>query len=138
MREVKEKAMALGVADVVRFLGRRTDVPHLLNAMDCMVLPSLYEGFPNVVLEWQLNGLPVVMSDIVTDECAITSLVSQVSLSAPASEWAEVVEHAMSGRSRADDSAAARKVAKAAGYDIRENAMMLRRLYLEVLRDADK
>lgn len=129
--EVKEKAGALGVAEAVRFLGRRDDVPRLLNGFDCMVFPSLYEGFPNVVLEWQLNGLPVVMSDTVTDECAITPLVSQVLLNAPAFEWADAVERAMAGRDRAADSDAACKAAKAAGYDIRENAAMLRRLYIE-------
>ena len=99
--------------------------------MDCMVFPSLYEGFPNVVLEWQLNGLPVVMSDKITDECAITPLVSQVTLEASPAEWADAVERTMAGRDRAADSAAARLTAKAAGYDIHENAAMLRRLYLE-------
>lgn len=131
MPEAKAKAEALGVADCVLFLGRRSDVPRLLNGMDCMVFPSLYEGFPNVVLEWQLNGLPVVMSDTITDECAITPLVSQVGLDASAGVWADAVEAAMRGRDRAADSASAREAAKAGGYDINENAAMLRRLYLE-------
>lgn len=129
--QTKEKARALGVAEHVKFLGRRSDVPRLLNGMDCMVFPSLYEGFPNVVLEWQLNGLPVVMSDTITDECAITPFVSQVGLDASADVWADAVEAAMRGRDRAADSASAREAAKAGGYDIHENAAMLRRLYLE-------
>ena len=37
----------------------------------------------------------------------------------------------MAGRDRVAESAAARLAAKAAGYDIHENAAMLRRLYLE-------
>lgn len=128
---VKEKAEALGIANRVHFLGRRDDVPRLLNAMDCMVLPSLYEGFPNVVLEWQLSGLPVVMSDTITNECAITSLVSQASLAASAVEWADAVEAAMAGRDRMADSVSAHEAAKAKGYDIHESAAMLRHLYLE-------
>ncbi len=131
MPGAKAKAEALGIVDRVRFLGRRDDVPRLLNAMDCMAFPSLYEGFPNVVLEWQLNGLPVVMSDTITDECAITPLVSQVGLEAPAGVWADAVETAMRGRDRAADSVSAREAAKEGGYDINENAAMLRRLYLE-------
>ena len=129
--QTKEKARALGVVEHVKFLGRRADVSRLLNGMDCMVFPSLYEGFPNVVLEWQLNGLPVVMSDTITDECAITPLVSQVGLDASAGVWADAVEAAVRGRDRAADSASAREAAKAGGYDINENAAMLRRLYLE-------
>ena len=131
IHEVEETAEALGVAEFISFLGRRDDVPRLLNGLDCMIFPSLYEGFPNVVLEWQLNGLPIVMSDTITDECVITPLVSQVSLDSSACEWADAVDRAMKGRDRVDASYTARKAAKAAGYDIYENAALLRRLYLE-------
>lgn len=133
--QTKETAQALGVFDHVHFLGRRDDVPQLLNAMDCMVFPSLYEGFPNVVLEWQLNGLPVVMSDAITDECVITPLVSQVSLGASADSWADAVEMALRGHGRTADSRAGLEAAKLGGYDINENAAMLRRLYLRGIVD---
>lgn len=131
MSEVEEKVGALGLDGAVQFLGRRDDVPRLLNAMDCMVFPSLYEGFPNVVLEWQLNGLPVVMSDAITDECAITPLVSQTALAASPAVWADAAERVMGGRNRMSDSRASCEAAKAAGYDIYENSAMLRRLYFE-------
>lgn len=131
LSEIKNKVELLGIENAVSFLGRRDDVPRLLNAMDCMVFPSLYEGFPNVVLEWQLNGLPVVMSETITDECAITPLVSQVSLNASAAVWADAIEDALKGRNRALDSASGVNSARTAGYDIRDNAAMLRRLYME-------
>jgi glycosyltransferase involved in cell wall biosynthesis len=44
----------------VKFLGHRDDVPRLLAAADILVLPSLYEGLPNVVLEAMLFKKPVV------------------------------------------------------------------------------
>lgn len=37
--------------DQVHYLGRRDDVPALLQAADVLVLPSLWEGMPNVILE---------------------------------------------------------------------------------------
>jgi starch synthase (maltosyl-transferring) len=40
-----------GLAGRVHWLGRRDDVPALLAAADFLVLPSLWEGMPNVVLE---------------------------------------------------------------------------------------
>ncbi|MDB5350595.1 MAG: glycosyltransferase [Planctomycetota bacterium] len=44
----------------IRFLGHREDVPRLLAASDLLVLPSLYEGLPNVVLEAMRFRKPVV------------------------------------------------------------------------------
>ncbi len=47
----------------VRFLGHREDVPALLAAADMLVLPSLYEGLPNVVLEAMSQAKPVVATN---------------------------------------------------------------------------
>jgi glycosyltransferase involved in cell wall biosynthesis len=44
----------------VSFLGHRDDVPRLLAASDLLILPSLYEGLPNVVLEAMRFRKPVV------------------------------------------------------------------------------
>jgi starch synthase (maltosyl-transferring) len=40
-----------GWVERIHWLGRRDDVPGLLGAADLLVLPSLWEGMPNVVLE---------------------------------------------------------------------------------------
>ena len=47
----------------VQFLGELSDVPALLNALDVYVLPSLFEGISNSLLEAMANGLPVVASN---------------------------------------------------------------------------
>jgi len=56
---LEEVAHAYRLDDRVRFLGHRDDVPRLLAAADLLVLPSLYEGLPNVVLEAMRAGKPV-------------------------------------------------------------------------------
>jgi len=53
-------ATRLGIADRVRFLGWREDVPRLLAAADLLVCPSLHEPLGNVVIEAWSAGLPVV------------------------------------------------------------------------------
>jgi glycosyltransferase involved in cell wall biosynthesis len=54
----------LGLAEQVRFLGRRSDINRLLGAADVLVLPSIWEGLPNVVIEAMATGTAVVASDI--------------------------------------------------------------------------
>jgi glycosyltransferase involved in cell wall biosynthesis len=57
-------ARAAGIADRVRFAGWRSDVPEILAASALLVLPSVWEGMPNVVLEAMASRLPVVASDV--------------------------------------------------------------------------
>lgn len=54
----------LGVADGVRFLGERDDVPHLLAAADVALLPSHEEPFGRSVVEAMAMALPVVATDV--------------------------------------------------------------------------
>ncbi len=49
-----------GLRNRVHFLGWRDDVPRILAASDVLVLPSRWEGMPNVVLEAMAAGKPVV------------------------------------------------------------------------------
>ncbi len=48
----------------IHFAGWRPDVPELLKTADVLVLPSLWEGMPNIVLESMASGLPVVVSRV--------------------------------------------------------------------------
>ncbi|MBI3268666.1 MAG: glycosyltransferase [Planctomycetes bacterium] len=48
----------------VEFLGWRPDVPAILQAAEALVLPSLWEGMPNVVLEAMAAARPVVASAV--------------------------------------------------------------------------
>lgn len=88
---IKNKCSDLGIEDKVRFLGVRSDVPELLQAMDMIVFPSFYEGLPGVILEAQAAGLHCVISDKITREARITDLVEYLPISISAKEWAEVV-----------------------------------------------
>ena len=48
----------------VDFLGLREDIPELMKKAEMFVSCSEVEGLPNVLLEAQASGLPVVASDI--------------------------------------------------------------------------
>ena len=57
-------AAELGVAETVRLLGPRRDVPDVLAAADVAVLCSRFEGTPLSVLEYMDAGLPVVATRV--------------------------------------------------------------------------
>ncbi|MHB8901524.1 MAG: glycosyltransferase [Thermoguttaceae bacterium] len=58
--ELEALAGRLGIAPRVHFAGWRPDVPAILAASQLLVLPSRWEGMPNVVLQAMACGLPVL------------------------------------------------------------------------------
>jgi len=90
---IEQKVAQADLTDRVIFAGLRADAPRLMRgAMDVFVLPSSYEGLPLVGIEAQAAGLPVILSDAITEEVdRVTPLVQRLSLSQPASVWAEVI-----------------------------------------------
>jgi len=55
-------------------------------------LPSFHEGLPIVGIEAQAAGLPFILSDATTEELdKVKPQIRRMSLSQPASAWAEVI-----------------------------------------------
>lgn len=125
MDETKEKVKARGLEDCVQFLGFRTDVMNLTQAMDVFLMPSLYEGFPVTGIEAQAVGLPCAFSDTITREAKLIDQVAYISLEAPLAEWAEKTL-ALAGSC---DRNACGKVLKERGFDINDIAQFLEGFY---------
>ncbi len=134
---VERQAEALGLGGAVLFLGKTTEVPQLLQAIDIMVMPSRYEGLPLTLLEAQAACLPCFVSDVVTDEVAVTGLVRFLSLESPPAQWAGAVE-ALTPPDRAAIKADTLDRIVRAGYSIQDNAEKLKALYRECLRRSEK
>lgn len=126
MPKIQAKAQELGIAERVRFLGVRSDVADLMQAMDVFVFPSLYEGLPVTMVEAQASGLPCIISDKVPPECILTEgLVNIMPLSASPEAWAEKIL-TMRAIPRTDR----REEIAAHGFDITTEAVKLQEFYL--------
>jgi glycosyltransferase involved in cell wall biosynthesis len=62
--QLKHLARRLQVDRRVLFLGKRADVPELLELFDVGVLASHFESFSNSILEYLAAGMPVVVTDV--------------------------------------------------------------------------
>lgn len=60
LKDARLIAENYGIADRILFTGLSSHVGYWISKMDVFVLLSRFEGLPNVVVEAQLNGVPVV------------------------------------------------------------------------------
>lgn len=90
---IEDKIKQMGLTPYVILAGLRSDVPQLIQSvMDVFLLPSFHEGLPVVGIEAQAAGLPLILSDVITEELdRVKPLIKRLSLSQGASEWAKAV-----------------------------------------------
>jgi len=120
-----------GLNDRVVFTGSIDYVHYLLQSMDLMLLPSLFEGLPNVVLEWQAAGLPCIISESVSKECSLTPLTHFLPIE-NIDSWVKMIE-SFDYPDRTRNAKTYIDMLRAAGYDLCENATELKKLYYSLL-----
>ncbi|WP_425386990.1 glycosyltransferase family 1 protein [Alicyclobacillus herbarius] len=125
---VEQQSAQAAVRDRLHFLGMRSDVYDVLNAIDVFVFPSLYEGLGIAVVEAQASGKPCVVSTGVPEEVDMgLGLVRRLPLDSP-SAWIEaVIRMANVPRIPANRRVEALRVR---GYDVRRNAKKIQEVYL--------
>ncbi|WP_313187405.1 glycosyltransferase family 1 protein [Lacrimispora sp.] len=127
-KEIESKAN--DIKNSVIFTGTTDRISDYLQAMDGMLLPSHFEGLPLVAVEWQLNGLPCVFADSVTNECVLTDTVEFMSLNDSADQWATKIIDMVKQSDRAKNAAIAMPKVREAGFDIKDSAAVLKKIYL--------
>jgi len=88
--QVLDELDRLQLATFVKFVGHRRDVPEIIASSDLLLVTSLHEGFPNVVLEAMACGSAVVSTDY-SDVRRILPVAEQVVGSRAEREIAEAV-----------------------------------------------
>ena len=130
---VQADVAAAGLADRVRLLGWRDDVPDLLAAADLFLLPSLWEGLPLVLLESLACGTPAVASDIPGNRAAVAAGVDGELAPPEPDRLAAAVARLLAdpARRRAFGEAGRAKVTR--DFDVDDRVRRIEALYAELL-----
>lgn len=124
--DVRNQVKELGLEKNVIFTGERNDVYKLIQAMDVLLFPSIYEGLPVTLVEAQASGLVCFISENITAEVCLTDLVKVKSLETPAADWATAILAYRDGYERKD----MHDQITAAGYNMQAVAKELEQFYL--------
>lgn len=129
LEHIKEKVHVSGLDDFVIFYGNSDEMEKMYQAMDVFLMPSKFEGLPVVGVEAQAAALPVVFSDVVTQEVQITDKVSYVPLNASLETWvSKILDY--KGKPRIDQTARI----KNAGFEQASMVEHFQAYYMEIGR----
>lgn len=124
--QLKSKVIKEGLENHVLFLGVRSDITELMSSADFMIMPSLYEGFPVVLVEAQAVGLPSIISDKISSEVDLgLDLVEFLPLT-DMNKWADKL---VTSKISKTNSKQIKSTLKARGFDAKQNALRLQELY---------
>lgn len=123
-KTIIDKVKRLGISKNVIFLENRNDINELLMAADIFLMTSKYEGLPIVLIEAQAAGIPCIISSNITHTAIIGSNVYALKKN-NINNWVEKTL-ALRNATRIDNRLALKK----AGFDIKEVASFVQKLYL--------
>lgn len=125
--KIKSKVNEFGLQKNIIFLGDRNDVNMIMSALDILILPSFFEGMPNVIIEAQIASLLSIVSNSVSSE--IDFEVGKVIFEELDSDkWVNIIDKQKSNKKLVDLS-----VIKQKGYDLEEQAKWYENFYNEVV-----
>lgn len=122
----------------VIFTGNIECVDSYLNAIDIIVMPSLYEGLPLTLIEQQANGLICLCSDVITKEVDKTGNLKFLSLQEPIENWVHTLQESVNVSARESYSKIAIELITKAGYNIHKEGVRLLDLYSSYISNTIK
>jgi glycosyltransferase involved in cell wall biosynthesis len=126
--ELDRRLEGWGLAEKLRLVGIRHDLPRLMRAADALLFPSRQEGLGMVAVEAQAACLPVLASTAVPRECVvIPELYQALRLDTPIEAWAEALLHRMQKTRPSIEHC--RRAVEASPFSIANSARRLEEIY---------
>lgn len=131
--EIEKQIKEQDLPDGVLLLGLRTDIPELMAGADVMLMPSLHEGFPVVLVESQAVGLPAVISNRIAAEVDLgVDLVKFKALEDTEDAWIEEIKHLQLNQKLNKDQRL--NILEQKGFNVKANAKRLTALYNAMIK----
>lgn len=125
-KEIEEMVRLEGLEDHIVFLGERSDIENLMAGSDIMLMPSIHEGFPMVLVEAQASGLHCIVSENISKEVDLNvGLLEFKKLNI--NDWAVSVQNFKNSTELSDGERLERMINQ--GFDINQSAEKLLELY---------
>ena len=124
---IEKYAHKLNIFDKVLFVGETNKVCDYLQASDCFLFPSKWEGLGIVAVEAQASGIKSICSDSIPKEAQVTDLCKFL----PLDECDMWLNEALNLDYKRTNTS---MLIKRAGYDISATSSSIQSFYLEVLK----
>jgi glycosyltransferase EpsF len=126
--EIQEQINEQNLNEDVLLLGMRTDIPELMAGADVMLMPSLHEGFPVVLVESQAVGLRAIISNAIAKEVDLgLGLVNFENLERKVDVWGDQLVNSKS-KNRGSREKRLNKL-KEKGFDVKSSTQVLSNIY---------
>lgn len=122
--EIKNKIVENKLEQAVIFTGAITNVYEVMQAIDILIMPSLFEGLSIAAIEAQANGIKCVFSDTVDSDTKVIDDVKFLSLNDSVEKWANTALE-LAKYPKKDES----KIISERGYDLSKEGKKLGEIY---------
>lgn len=132
LEEVKKRIKELKLEDKIHYMGTKDNIQDYLQAMDIMILPSLYEGLSSAG-EWQINGLPCILSDTIPREVDILGNAKFLPIDKGTKPWVDTILQTDCGAEKRVIPDIGEIFTKA-GFNIKINSEDLKKKYFDIVK----
>ncbi|GGG67212.1 glycosyltransferase [Epilithonimonas arachidiradicis] len=117
--------------DYITLLGLRSDIGELMTGADVLLMPSLHEGFPVVLVEAQAVGLQAIISSGISKEVDLgADLITFLNIQKPEDWVLKIVEITKENVKTSNYKRI--QILKEKGFDVVQNARLLQTIYQQM------
>lgn len=127
-KELKKQIEQEQLNNFFVFTGVREDIWNIMNLIDVLVMPSLYEGFPMVIIEALAAGKNCVVSSTISKEVDIVpNSVAFVNLNDSEQEWINAINEKAN---QSVDRKLRKKILEEKGFSIKKTSKVFEEIYM--------